>query len=204
MRGVTLSDKSIEKIKILRGNGKSINEIRVATGHGKATISKYIKDIILPQDLLDNLSSKSKQSSLRGWAEAIVQAEKLVGDINKRDKILVLAGLYWGEGTKREMNLINSDPELIRTFVSSIQDIGITKDKLRVTLRIYEDVNADDAIAYWSRIVGVPKDQILNVNILSGKKLGKLKYGMCRIRVKKGAKYFKLIMSVIDLIRSKI
>lgn len=48
----------------------------------------------------------------------------------------------------------------------------------------------------------IPLHQISNINILKGKKEGKLKFGMCRIGVKKGGKYFKLIISMINLLKS--
>jgi hypothetical protein len=50
----------------------------------------------------------------------------------------------------------------------------------------------------------LPKDFIKNINVIKGKKIGKLKYGMCRLRVKKVGRYFKLIISMIDLIKSGV
>jgi hypothetical protein len=58
--------------------------------------------------------------------------------------------------------------------------MGLDKERLRVNIRIYEDINAEKAIQYWARIVDIPKSQILSVNVLHGKKQGKLPYGMCR------------------------
>jgi hypothetical protein len=52
--------------------------------------------------------------------------------------------------------------------------------------------------------LNLPVSQIRSVNILKGKKVGKLEYGMCRVRVTKGERHFKLIMSMIDLIKSHL
>src|SRR3989338_1546198 len=41
------------------------------------------------------------------WEKAQAEATRLVGKLTARDKILVLCALYWGEGTKRELNIIN-------------------------------------------------------------------------------------------------
>ncbi len=58
--------------------------------------------------------------------------------------------------------------------------------------------------SFWAKIIGIDKKLFKGTDILIGKKNGKLEYGMCRIRVRKAGKHFKLIMSMIDLIKSKI
>lgn len=59
-------------------------------------------------------------------------------------------------------------------------------------------------IRYWAQIIGIPSNRILNVNILKGKKRGKLQYGMCRVRVTKGGNYLKLLQSVAKVITEKL
>jgi hypothetical protein len=49
---------------------------------------------------------------------------------------------------------------------------------------------------FWSSVTGVSKDKFVNVDILEGKKKGKLKYGMCRIRVTKGGNLLKYIQAI--------
>jgi hypothetical protein len=118
--------------------------------------------------------------------------------------MLILACLYWGEGNKTELNLINSDPNLIRVFVNCLKRLGVKDEDLLVSARIYEDLNPEKVKLFWAKTLRIHKDLIRSINVLNGKKLGKLKYGMCRVRVRKGARYFKIIMSVIDLIKSRL
>jgi hypothetical protein len=75
---------------------------------------------------------------------------------------------------------------------------------LKVSLRLFEDINKKKTIQFWQKILSLPKGSITKFDISKGKKKGKLKYGMCRIRVKKSGRHFKLIMSMIDLIKSGI
>lgn len=205
--GKQLDKKEINKIIKLRKCGHSLPEIRKITSKGSATISKYIKGVeILPQyyNIWKIKQGGSKARAKQEWIKAKNIAKKLISSLNRKEKLLIAACLYWGEGTKTELNLMNTNPDLIRVFIECLKELGITKDKLRITIRIYEDINKKSAIKYWAKIVGIPKSQILNVNILKGRKIGKLEYGMCRIRVTKSAPYFKIIQSIIELIKISI
>lgn len=155
-------------------------------------------------DILKSKQGGSKARASRDWNLSLKKALKLLKPVSSKDKLLILVALYWGEGTKSELNIINSDPGLLRVFVECLKEIGVTRDMLRVTLRIYEDMHEAEIRQYWSCALNIPEKSILGVNILKGKKEGKLKYGMCRIRVTKGAQHFKLIMSMIELIKSEI
>lgn len=205
MRGVPISKKEIQKIIHLRQTGHSLPEIRKAMNKGSATVFKYIQGVEVFSEYRDILKEKQGGSRARSrecWSIAKQEARKILLPFTKRDPLLILALLYWGEGTKKEFNVINSDPDFIRVFVNALESIGVRRGDLRVTLRIYEDINEQAARKYWSGVLSIKSSQIQTVNILKGRKVGKLQYGMCRIRVTKGGKHFKLIMSMIELIKS--
>ncbi|MFZ2522642.1 MAG: hypothetical protein WAX44_03135 [Minisyncoccia bacterium] len=109
-----------------------------------------------------------------------------------------------GEGNKKELSIINSDPSLIRVVLSCLKELGISNNEIKVSLRLFEDIDKKEAVNYWSKFLNISRSMINHFEIKHGRKVGKLKYGMCRIRVKKSAKYFKLIMSMIDLIRLNV
>lgn len=109
--------------------------------------------------------------------------------------------LYWGEGAKRDLSFCNSDPGMIRMFAHCLLQMGVNKEDLKITVRIYEDIEKRNAVSFWSRTLGMPVKQISNVNVLKGRKKGKLKYGMCRIRVRKGGFYLKTLQSIIQLVK---
>ena len=196
-----ISIEKIKKIIELRKKGLSLNEIRNIVPIGKTTIFSYLKNIKTPFDLRNTGSTRK---SIREWNDSRVIAFDLAKNISKEGRMLVLACLYWGEGCKRELNLINSDPNLVRVFVNCLMDLGIKKEDLLVSIRIYEDIDLEKAKLFWAKTIGIKQIYIRSVNILKGKKIGKLEYGMCRIRVKKGGKYFKILISMIDLIKSQI
>lgn len=204
MRGKETPKKEIEHIKKLRSHGFSISEIQKTINKSRSVISKYIQGVPISSEYLPEWEIKHRNSihqSQKAWRIAEKEAKRLVKSISKRDKVMVASCLYWGEGTKRELGLSNTDPNLIKTFISGLEAMGLNKNRLRVNVRIYEDIKGDESIRYWAKIVGIPKSQVLGVNVLHGKKQGKLPYGMCRIRVTKGAEYFKILMSIIKQIQ---
>jgi len=195
------SEKDIAEIIRLRKSGLSLDSIHKIVPQGKTTIFTYIKDVKVDFDLR---GTGSKNKALDEWQKSKKDAVSLLRKFSKQSKLFVLAALYWGEGNKSELNLINGDSELIRVFICSLRSLGVKDDDLKISLRLYEDLDHKIAKEFWSKVTGVSVSKVLVGEIIRGKKMGRLKYGMCRVRVRKSHYYFKLIMSMIDLIKSKL
>jgi hypothetical protein len=128
---------------------------------------------------------------------ATSDAKKIISSLSEKEKMIFLSALYWGEGNKTDFILSNSDPDLIGVFVKGLREVfKISNNNLRVSIRIYEDLNKNDCLRFWSKVVGIKPKEFLSVNVLRGKKKGKLSYGMCRIRVKKGMNMLKYITAI--------
>ncbi len=195
------SEKDIAEIIRLRKSGLSLDSIHKIVPQGKTTIFTYIKDLKVDFNLRGTGSARKAK---KDWDESKITASELVKDISLKGEMLILACLYWGEGNKNELSLINSDPNLIRIFVNCLKKLGVKNEDLLVSARIYEDLNPEKVKSFWARNLGIDKSLIRSINVLHGKKIGKLEYGMCRVRVRKSHYYFKLIMSMIDLIKSNL
>jgi DNA-binding transcriptional MerR regulator len=202
-----LSKAEIIQIKSLRETGHTLGEIKNIVKRGYGTIFRYVKNVpILPQyqDVWKVKRGGSKSRSLKGWQKAEEQVAKIFdGVFSLREKLLILAALYWGEGNKNELSLINGDPSLVKIFIVFLRELGVTTKELKISLRLFEEINVDEAVIFWLETLNLPDNTIIKINIIKGKKKGKLKYGMCRVRVEKGGEYFKKIISMIRLIRSK-
>lgn len=206
MRGQKINNQKIKQIIKLREKGHSLPEIMKITKRGSSTVFKYIKNVkILPQyyKIWRYKQGGSRRRMLEEWKKAKAKARNIISSLSKKEKMIIAACLYWGEGTKNDFGLSNTDAELIKTFVNFLKEFGINKKDLRVTIRVYSDLNKQKAIKFWAKTIGISDKKILNVNVLQGKKEGKLKYGMCRIRITKGGPYLKLIKSIIELIKVK-
>ena len=202
-----LLKSEIDKIKKLRETGHSLNEIKSVVNRGYGTVYRYMKNVPVISKYQDILKSKQGGSSARSqknWNNARKNASKIINDLNFKEKMVALSCLYWGEGNKTELSLINSDPSLLKVFLSCLRELGIKESDLKISLRLFEDIDTNKATDFWLKILHLPNGSITKYDIKKGSKSGKLKYGMCRIRVKKSDKYFKLIMSMIDLIKLKV
>ena len=72
--------------------------------------------------------------------------------------------LYWGEGYKAEkskgVDFANSDPKMIRVFLSFLRHIcGVDEKRLRVYLYCHSQKEVPRLIRYWSNITLIPQTQ---------------------------------------------
>lgn len=201
---MSVDQKIILKIKNLRRRGLSIPEINRKCNIPKSTILRYIKGVeILPQYYqrwLDRRNS-SEVISKQNWKNARQEADKIINYLNEKDLIMIGSLLYWAEGSKKDFSFCNTDPRMIRVFIYALKkSFDVKAEDLKVSLRIYEDLDRKACLAYWSKITNVVLDDNTSINILKGSKKGKLRYGMCRIRVRKGGHVFKKVFSIIEKI----
>lgn len=204
MNGIPVSSKEVREMKKLRETGHSLPEICTLLRRGGSTVFKHVQAVkVLPQyqALLREKQGGSKNRSKKLWEKARKRVSEIAFPLHKEGLILFAVALYWAEGSKRDLSLTNSDPELIRIFIRGLLEIGVKKSDIRVNLRLYGDINESEARGFWATAVGLDPDSILGINWLHGKKTGKLPYGMCRIRITKGGDSFKLLMSTIEHVK---
>lgn len=94
--------------------------------------------------------------------------------ISKVDNELKIAGimLYWGEGAKTEntVKFANSDPEMIRVFLSFLREIcGVQEERLKALIHLYPDNNEDELKIFWSKLTNIPISQFYKSHIHKGK-----------------------------------
>ncbi len=194
--------ETIKRIKILRQRGYSLPEIKKEIQVGYGSVFRHIQGIeILPEHRQIWHSKRGGSIKRMKIAEKTAQekAEKTVIKLSKNEKLIFLSALYWGEGNKGDFGLSNSDPKLIKLFVKGLRELfNITEDKLRVSIRTYKDLDKNKCLKFWSNITGVPINKFVSINVLEGKKNGKLPYGICRVRVKKGGDMLKYMLALKD------
>ena len=107
----------------------------------------------------------------------------------KNDPLFIFGlGLYWGEGDKKSGNMVavtNSDPNILSVIAKFYRKyLSLDESKLGIKLFIYKDINIDFAIDFWSKLLKIPRNQFIKVQILESRaKLTKtkLKYGICTL-----------------------
>lgn len=197
MGGMRLSKDKLLEIKKLRSKGFSIPEISRMLNVPRTTVFYHIKDVEILPEFLELWKSKragSKYVKLLKEQKAFEKAQKFMKELSVKEKMLFIAALYWAEGSKKDFGLSNTDPDLIKVFIEGLRKtFNIQEERLRISIRIFEDMDRERCLNFWSEIVGIPKEKFVNVDVLYGKKKGKLEFGMCRIRVTKGADLLKQI-----------
>ena len=195
-----LDNDKVLKIKNLRSLGYSLPEISRELEVPKTTVFRYIKDVqILPEfiKLWEAKRAGSRYRKILKEKQAFLDGRKVVKNLSSKEKMLFACALYWGEGSKKDFGLSNTDPELIKSFINVLRNVfNIQNDRLRISIRIYEDLDRDRCLNFWSRIVDIEKEKFINVDVLHGKKKGKLEYGMCRVRVLKGGDLLKQVKGI--------
>ncbi len=208
IKNMSISPKHNQRIKNLRQRGRSIPEISRALHIPPSTVLRHTKGVkILPQYIQrwQNRRNTSKILSERNWNIARQRAKCRIDSISDKELALIGACLYWAEGTKRDLSLSNTDPLLIRIFLSVLRRIfNIQDGDIKISVRIYEDLNKRACLQFWSKTTGISLGKHTSVNVLRGRKKGKLKYGMCRIRVRKGGLLHKELSAIIEQINHLI
>ncbi len=194
-----LKDKAIE----LRKNGLSYSQIRNKISVSKSSLSLWLRNHSLSQKHLLYLKQKSgqqrverhritmlKKRSLR-LNDVYKSVRKKVGHLSKREFFLAGLFLYWGEGSKRnmyELAVSNTDPAMIRFFIKWFDDMNISREKMRATLHVYKDMEAEKYIAIWSKELDLPpsaftKPFVKKTNLSEITYRTGFQFGTCMLRV---------------------
>ncbi len=193
------STEKINRIKDLRRNGNSINEIVKLLSLPKTTVWHHVHKLELTPEIELLLKSKRGGSALRSQ-NAWNKAEEMAIKILSGPKAFLsnsAAMLYWGEGGKKVCDLTNTDSKLIQLYLKFVYDVlGLTNENLKFTVRIFTGMNSDVCLNYWAHCLDISEDSIV-LRYNDGGISGKAKYGICRVTIKKGSFYLKLILSLI-------
>ena len=158
----------------LRQQEMSYSQIKQAIGVSKSTLSGWLKDYPLSKERIDELRGKSERRIERYRETMRKKREKRLLDIyeKERDYILPLSekevfifglGLYWGEGSKTRnasLSVSNTDPSIVKFFIFWLnKTFGIPKQKLRINLQLYKDMDIKKELLFWENTLGLARSQ---------------------------------------------
>ncbi|MDQ1299463.1 MAG: hypothetical protein QG636_131 [Patescibacteria group bacterium] len=189
------------KALALRLKGKSYNEINSELGIPKATLSGWLKDVVLSDRARARLNSRVHQGVLNGLVKRnklqtkeAEERSRLIRTTAKREieKLslenlrLIGTSLYWAEGYKRAkfrngkertwhaISFVNSDPEMVTLFVSFLRKVmDIPAESIRLSMRLYPHINEAEAQRYWLKSTGLLKENFCKTtNLVSSASKG--------------------------------
>lgn len=180
----------IEKQKaiLLRKNGATYSEIIRAINVPKSTISDWLRKYPLNADQIEKLKLKIKNNKqIAAEKTALIKRQKRntrfdhvyknqqteLLPLSKKELFLCGLFLYWGEGRKDfrgAISLNNTDPKVVKFYLKwLIRALNITKEKIKISLHLYTDMNINAEINYWKRYLNLSKKQFIKPYIKMSK-----------------------------------
>jgi hypothetical protein len=206
------------KARELREQGLAYHRIVAELGVSKSSVSLWVRDLPRPEWLsYEEGRKRSAEGSRRYWAaerparearrEAVrAAAADEIGTLTNREILIAGAIAYWCEGAKskpprhcEKVDFINSDPGLVRFFLSFLYAAGV--DFARVGFRVYIHETADVAAAeqFWLTVTGADPAQFRKAVLKTHnprtvrKNVGDDYHGCLRIDVKQSADLYRRI-----------
>lgn len=190
----------IAGIRAFRRRGYSIGELVIKFSVPKTTVWQHIRDVSVPPRYIPLLRAKYGGSKQRAQRLQIAMDQRATELLRGRYRHLAMAFamLYWGEGSKKACEFINSDGEMIKVYLLIVRRIlGLPEESIRPTLRIFTGMNQTECLNHWSRVTGIAKSKFV-VRLNDGGTRGKTRYGMCRITIMRGSTPLKLAHALIQ------
>jgi hypothetical protein len=159
--------------------GYTYGEIRDVLGVSKSTLSEWLSKFPLNLEQIEKLEKRRKEIKIVAIEKTIATKRKKYErrlektyDLVKRDLLplskreLYVAGLalYWGEGKKSprggQLSMCNTDPAAVKFYLYwLLHPVGVPREKVRVYLHLYSDMNPQAEQLYWSKQLGIPLNQ---------------------------------------------
>ena len=196
---MALREKKAEAVR-MRKAGATYTEIKERLKVSKSSLSLWLRDMPLPKSRMDEVRAKNPRrierfretmQHKRGVRISGVRerVKKDIGEFSQRDMFIAGLFLYWGEGAKTEYTstaLSNTDPAMIRFFIQWLDILGVSKDKLKVYVHLYSDMNIEQELRYWGNITGISSNQFRKPYIKTSKQSGisypqRFTHGTCNI-----------------------
>lgn len=168
--------KEREVARALRKKGKSINQIIKETGYSKASISMWVRNIVLTPSQQNRISERGRSfksiekrrinrlANSQAKRQLIIDsAKKDFSTLSSRELKLIGTMIYWGEGGKTghwSVRLTNSDPLIIKVMMRFFREIcHVPESKFRGHIHTFEGAPIKDSEKYWSQVSGIPLKQ---------------------------------------------
>jgi hypothetical protein len=203
----------------LRLQGWTYNAIKRELGISKSTLSGWLSKYPLTEDqllLLQSSKDKSREIAIEKTRNTkhkkreirLSTVYKIEKDrwmqLNQRELELAGLFLYWGEGGKAlqgQITLNNTDPQVLKfTLFWLTKGLGVSKEKIKVYLQLYSDMDQEKEIQFWSNELRLPLSQFGKPYIKESKRIDIMHkgfgHGTCGITVNNTLLKEKIIMGI--------
>ena len=184
----------------MRMQEMSYSQIKAELGVSKSTLGIWLHEYLL---------SRERINELRGWSERRIekyratraaakrmrldqvyaQVTQDIGELSDRELFVAGLFLYWGEGTKTgytTTSISNTDPAVLICFIKWITLLGAPKERLKVYVHLYSDMEMEEELNYWSQALDLPRSAFRKPYIKSSTRSGltypqRFTHGTCNL-----------------------
>ena len=217
--------KDREKALILRKQELSYSQINKILKVSKGTLSYWLHEFPLPEEKIKELQQQGwkkgeaaierfrntmRQKREKRLKEIYETQKKIILPLNDREFFIAGLFLYWGEGTKCRrdgLSVSNSDPSVIKFFIRWLnKNLSVPRKKMRVGLHLYNDMDINKEMEFWSRTLKIPLSQFIRPYIkkTSSERInhkGGFGHGTCNVRINSvplAEKIFMTLKAITD------
>jgi len=205
----------------LRRLGLTYSEIQSVIPVPKGTLSNWSREVALTRGQIDAIRQRTGPNTQRGipkdtqWKRRL-EIEMIRSDArafaeSHLDDARFVAGvvLYWGEGakTRNNLDLTNSDPAALRTFVQWVRSYLDEDAQFVLSMHLHSGNDEAAAKAYWRRTVGMRNARFTRTFIKppgTGHRKNHLRHGVCRVRTLRASNHWNRTMVWIDVVAAHL
>jgi hypothetical protein len=156
-----------QQARLLRGAGLPLAEIAARLGVSKSSVSLWVRDVDFEPIPRVTRGRRREPNALQRRRQAevdrlLAEGRARIGRLSEREFLVAGVALYAGEGSKGDGSVVfaNSDPRMVVFFCLWLRHFyPIDESRLRVRLYLHQGLDLAGAIAFWSRMTGIPESQ---------------------------------------------
>lgn len=201
----------------LRRLGLTYSEIQSVIPVPRGTLSNWSQEVTLTSAQSDAIKDRVGPETQRGipkdtqWKRRLeiesIRSEAKAFAQSHLDDSHFVGGvvLYWGEGakTRNNLDLTNSDPAALRTFVEWVRSYLDVGAEFVLSMHLHSGNDEGAAKEYWRRTIGLLDARFTKTFIKppgTGHRKNPLPHGVCRVRTLRGSNHWNRTMVWIDVV----
>lgn len=199
----------------LRLQGRSYSQIKSILSVSKSTLSGWLKDYPLSEERIKELRDWNEKRIENYKKTCKIRKEKILERIylkekkkilplSKRDLFIAGLFLHWGEGGKRDTEVVfsNTNPSMIKFFMYWVEKcLGVNRKKIKIKLHLYSDMDIENEICFWINLLKIEREQLINPYIKKNKiesitYKGGFGHGTCNVMVRNAILSRQILMGI--------
>ncbi len=184
----------------MRRAGASYSQIKKKVSVSKSSLSLWLQGMSLSEERLRELGSNNavrieryietrRKTRETRWATVRARFAKEFPKFTNRELLIAGFFLYWGEGGKTKLattTLSNTDPAVLLFFIKWLKLLGVSKERLRVHVHLYTDMDIEKELHYWSKTLSLPLSAFRKPYVKKSNRSGltypqKFTHGTCNV-----------------------